>query len=260
LAKYMGDKLQEGHAKLFFAQAQLMKGRVAQAMNAAVEAEACFAACDDQDGMAGSRSGLSSGLKRAAPSWLAPEGSEGPRPSSRLMTTPATLQAHALVFAAECAAHQGGQATLEKAETMANKAVELARQVSDFQAEERALALLEALYGPAPKDEEEETVQAITMPTEGAGESVAAAPAKSGLDPEWVKQIVESTAKGAVTADDDELHLDAPLMESGMDSLSSVAFRNALNQQIGMNLPAALMFDYPSMRAIIDHVVETSQQ
>merc|ERR1719323_3075224 len=80
LARYMGDKLQEGHAKLFFAQAQLMKGRVAQAMNAAVEAEACFAACDDQVEMAGSRSGLSSGLKRAAPSWLAPEGADGPRP------------------------------------------------------------------------------------------------------------------------------------------------------------------------------------
>jgi len=27
-----------------------------------------------------------------------------------------------------------------------------------------------------------------------------------------------------------------------------------------MNLPAALMFDYPSQRAIIDHIVEMSKQ
>ena len=58
-----------------------------------------------------------------------------------------------------------------------------------------------------------------------------------------------------------EVHLDTPLMESGLDSLSAVAFRNELSktfQGIGA-LPAALMFDYPSVRAITEHIVDRSK-
>merc|ERR1712217_379128 len=94
------------------------------------------------------------------------------------------------------------------------------------------------------------------MPMSGGGGAAVAE--KKGMDPEHVRQIVNSTALGSL-ATDEEIHIDSPLMESGMDSLSSVAFRNSLNQQLGMNLPAALMFDYPSQRAIIDHVVEQSK-
>merc|ERR1712190_617698 len=91
-----------------------------------------------------------------------------------------------------------------------------------------------------------------------AEESAAAAPAKKGLDPAHVKDIVSKTVLASL-ATDDEVHEDSPLMETGMDSLTSVSFRNGLNQRLGMNLPAALMFDYPSQRAIVDHVIEVSQ-
>merc|ERR550525_1586316 len=58
LAKWMGDKLQQGNALLMLAQAHLMKGRVAPAAKAAIEAEALFGECEDQVDQASSRSVL----------------------------------------------------------------------------------------------------------------------------------------------------------------------------------------------------------
>jgi len=261
LAKWMGDKLQQGNALLFLAQAHLMKGRVDPAVKAAVEAEALFAECEEQVDQASSGSVLTTVAPRSRTSfggWVASDSSEGPRPRAPLTGVPVARRAQALVFAAEALAVQGSPNKLEKAEEYVNSGLELARQSQDSTTEDRALQLLESLYGPA--EEEMAAVQEIAAVQVAAGPaSVAVEAAKKGLDPEWVRQIVENTAKQAVAAEDDELHMDAPLMESGMDSLSSVAFRNQLNQQIGMNMPAALMFDYPSMRAIVDHVVETSQ-
>ena len=55
----------------------------------------------------------------------------------------------------------------------------------------------------------------------------------------------------------EEIQLDTPLMETGMDSLSSVAFRNALNQTFtGINLPASLMFDYPNAPSLATALVQ----
>ena len=94
----------------------------------------------------------------------------------------------------------------------------------------------------------------------GVPGAASAAPVAQGLDPDMVQSklqhVVEQVAGG-----DEEVHLDTPLMESGMDSLSAVAFRNELSRQfsgIGQ-LPAALMFDYPSIRAITEHIVDRSK-
>jgi len=47
--------------------------------------------------------------------------------------------------------------------------------------------------------------------------------------------------------------------EAGMDSLSAVEFRNRLQREFQMNLPAALMFDHPSITALTQHLVEESK-
>ena len=49
----------------------------------------------------------------------------------------------------------------------------------------------------------------------------------------------------------------APLMSAGLDSLSSVEFRNSLESKLGMQLPSTLLFDYPTVNAIAQHVGNT---
>lgn len=150
----------------------------------------------------------------------------------------------------------------DKAVDVANKAIALAQKCKDTVTESRASGLIDQIQG-VPMMGGMDWFWAggggmDMMPASG-GDGGGGAVEKKGMDPEHVKNIVNQTAMGSL-ATDEEIHLDSPLMESGRDSLSSVAFRNSLNQQLGMNLPAALMFDYPSQRAIIDHVVETSKQ
>ena len=62
--------------------------------------------------------------------------------------------------------------------------------------------------------------------------------------------IVERMLGGAVPANQ-------PLMEAGLDSLSAVELRNTLAETFRMDhLPATLMFDYPSVDALVGYVVE----
>jgi tetratricopeptide (TPR) repeat protein/acyl carrier protein len=145
----------------------------------------------------------------------------------------------------------------DKALDIAQKALTLAQKYKDSVAEMRAADLVNLIQG-VPQFEYGMFDGGMGMDLVAASGAGEEAVEKKGMDPEFVKQTVAATAMGAL-ATDEEIHLDSPLMESGMDSLSSVAFRNSLNQALGMNLPAALMFDYPSQRSIIDHVVETSK-
>jgi 3-oxoacyl-(acyl-carrier-protein) synthase len=62
---------------------------------------------------------------------------------------------------------------------------------------------------------------------------------------ESVLEMVKRTAGGAVDAD-------APLMESGVDSLGAVELRNQLQSAAGLSvaLPSTLVFDYPTARQL----------
>merc|ERR1712187_271430 len=78
-----------------------------------------------------------------------------------------------------------------------------------------------------------------------------------GLDSEMVMQTVQEMAKAAIGLDD-AVYLDSPLMDSGMDSLTAVSFRNGLQQNLGVKLPSSLMFDYPTMKEVAKRIVELS--
>jgi hypothetical protein len=44
-------------------------------------------------------------------------------------------------------------------------------------------------------------------------------------------------------------------MDAGMDSISSVEFRNRIDESLPVaSLPATLVFDYPTIRAIVDFI------
>merc|ERR1719198_352516 len=55
--------------------------------------------------------------------------------------------------------------------------------------------------------------------------------------------------------------LDTPFMDAGLDSLLSIQFRTQLQQQFsGMNLPSTLTFDYPTVQAITNLIMEKQEE
>jgi hypothetical protein len=51
--------------------------------------------------------------------------------------------------------------------------------------------------------------------------------------------------------------VDAPLMDSGLDSLGAVEFRSSLEARLSLQLPPTLVFDYPSLSAIVGYLDTT---
>ena len=55
----------------------------------------------------------------------------------------------------------------------------------------------------------------------------------------------------------DQLDVDEPLGQFGLDSLMAVELRNMLGRAVGRTLPATITFEYPSVVALVDHLAET---
>merc|ERR1719230_1866632 len=88
---------------------------------------------------------------------------------------------------------------------------------------------------------------------------VSVEPAKpKGLDAAFVRKQLMTFVKD-VMATDDELELDSPFMEAGMDSLSSVSLMSMVAKEFQMALSPSLVFDFPTVRALEEHLVEESK-
>ncbi|CAE7770099.1 TTC28 [Symbiodinium sp. CCMP2592] len=80
-----------------------------------------------------------------------------------------------------------------------------------------------------------------------------AAPPKGGPTLEQVQESVQDIAMSLIGAD--ELELDTPLMDAGLDSLASVEFQNMLTKEFrGVAMPSTLMFDFPTAKEIASHI------
>jgi acyl transferase domain-containing protein/NADPH:quinone reductase-like Zn-dependent oxidoreductase len=55
----------------------------------------------------------------------------------------------------------------------------------------------------------------------------------------------------------DRLNVEEPLGQLGLDSLMAVELRNMLAKAIGQALPATIIFEYPSVLALVDHLAAT---
>ncbi|MGW1071287.1 type I polyketide synthase [Streptomyces sp. NPDC002537] len=73
------------------------------------------------------------------------------------------------------------------------------------------------------------------------------------------KELLTEVVRAQVVAvlghtDAEAVDVDRSFSILGFDSLTAVEFRNRLNEATGLRLPAALTFDYPSSRAVADHL------
>lgn len=89
-----------------------------------------------------------------------------------------------------------------------------------------------------------------------AGGNVTSLDVKSGMSVELVAAKIKEVALGII-GDEEDIEVDTPLMQAGLTSNTAVLLRDELGTAIpGVNLPPTLMFDYPSIQAISDFIVE----
>jgi tetratricopeptide (TPR) repeat protein/acyl carrier protein len=149
---------------------------------------------------------------------------------------------------------------------LSQEALEIAQDVNDSEGESLALECIER-FEVKKASQVQEVVQIAETAEElhedqAPEEAAVAAPEPVvedtvALTPETVKPKLIEIVKDMLTLEnDDDLHEDSPLMAMGMDSLASVAFATALKTQFGVRLSPTLIFEYPNVLAITDHIIE----
>eukprot|EP00425_Heterocapsa_triquetra_P034151 CAMPEP_0195096696 /NCGR_PEP_ID=MMETSP0448-20130528/51697_1 /TAXON_ID=66468 /ORGANISM="Heterocapsa triquestra, Strain CCMP 448" /LENGTH=559 /DNA_ID=CAMNT_0040131109 /DNA_START=78 /DNA_END=1757 /DNA_ORIENTATION=- len=79
-----------------------------------------------------------------------------------------------------------------------------------------------------------------------------------GLDATVVQGKIRALA-AQIIGDDEDMETDTPLMEAGLTSNTAVLLRDELSRDVpGINLPPTLIFDYPSIGAIAEFILEAS--
>jgi acyl carrier protein len=110
----------------------------------------------------------------------------------------------------------------------------------------RAL-LSELTAGAAP------TMERASAPAPGLMDALAAAPAARRAA--VLQAHVDASARKVLGLRGSRtLDRHRPLHEMGLDSLMAVELRNALAADLGRPLPAAVLFDYPSVQSLTDYV------
>merc|ERR1711908_139816 len=122
--------------------------------------------------------------------------------------------------------------------------------------------------GPAPKAKMPQQMQAAPQQEGGGGGGEARVVVQreggplivsAGMDPTIVANKIQEIAV-SIIGDDEGLDVDTPLMQAGLTSNTAVMLRDELSKDIpGVNLPPTLMFDYPSITAIAEFIVEKAK-
>jgi len=174
-------------------------------------------------------------------------------------------EARAIILQGDVALGMGQK---DEARAFAEEAKNLAVSIESTRVENEANSLLErieaSLKVAAPVVVQAAIQQAPTQADAGQQQAAAptsesvAKPEPKGLDIVMVKRKVMELTKNLMAGDDD-LENDSPFMEAGMDSLSSVQLMSELGREFQMAMSPSLVFDFPTVNALSDHLVEESQ-
>lgn len=172
------------------------------------------------------------------------------------------LQFRNLVLLAE------GRATLgdhRAAESARQRAFEVARLSGDevllSQVEALSRELAQAAAAPQPQLAALAAAVAVVVPSVASSlpptavVTVEEAFTPPRLDEEAVQRAVMGFVRDS-TGDDAELTQEMPLMDAGLDSLASVELRTRLQEEFGLRLGSAVIFNFPSVAALSRHIVE----
>ena len=103
--------------------------------------------------------------------------------------------------------------------------------------------------------------QMVTSPAGAMPPASVAAPAQTAPTVRLSKAAVQAQLQEIVAGMlGPDVSVDAPLMESGLDSLSAVELRNNLSGLFGTSLPATVTFDYPSISALAGYIAQQAAE
>eukprot|EP00930_Biecheleria_cincta_P096730 TRINITY_DN88535_c0_g1_i1.p1 TRINITY_DN88535_c0_g1~~TRINITY_DN88535_c0_g1_i1.p1 ORF type:complete len:840 (+),score=223.75 TRINITY_DN88535_c0_g1_i1:42-2522(+) len=152
---------------------------------------------------------------------------------------------------------------IEQGREMAKEAQKLFEVLNDEEGIEKAIRTLRQIDEIAGTDlsrgAHSSSPAAAAAPAEQGAASKAVV-AKLGISPEKAREMAKKVALDAIGGDEDEMTFDDGLMDVGLDSLAAIAFRESLSQASGINLPSTLVFDYPTLSAVVDFLVDSSQE
>jgi acyl carrier protein len=69
-----------------------------------------------------------------------------------------------------------------------------------------------------------------------------------------LREYLTQAASRTLDARSDSLDLDQPLQEMGLDSMMAVELRNELQRAFGVEIPATILFDYPTINKLTAHL------
>jgi len=165
-------------------------------------------------------------------------------------TRDARGESHALVLCADLHFLLGQQ---KQAKDFANKALASAKDNPEcIDAERAAQELLSRMQAPDLTRVVEDVVAVERNVMEAVTDKKVPSLTMDTVMPkvfEMVKNILAS---------DEDLEQDSAFMDAGIDSLSSVQLVGELSREFKVPLQAAAIFDYPSVKALVEHLIEES--
>mmetsp|Transcript_83924 Transcript_83924/g.246095 ORF Transcript_83924/g.246095 Transcript_83924/m.246095 type:complete len:786 (+) Transcript_83924:61-2418(+) len=156
-----------------------------------------------------------------------------------------------------------GRGENDKSKAMLDKALQTAQEAGDAEAESNVQSTLDALE--AMKSGRAAPVargrgRGGDAPAGGADAGGSVVPAGGGgpmvqMDPAVVRSKLLDLVRNAIGTGED-VEADEALMDAGMDSLSATDFTGQVAREFRLGASPSLVFDYPSVREITQHITE----